>query len=151
MIEFVTLYLGLVLGLQPVEVAVSSEVASVELLLDSKSIGVMRGAPWQMTGDFGRRLLPHRLEAVARDSDGREIGRAEQWLNLPRQRAEVTLSLHSDQPDGPGWVQLIWDSLTSARQSAVRVLLDGEPLPRTNKVTLPTYLAFRSSCARSIQ
>ena len=139
MIEFVTLYLGLVMGLQPVEVTVGAQVASVEVLLDSASIGIIQRAPWRIDCDFGPRLLPHKLEAVARDRDGVEVGRAEQWLNLPRKRAEAKLSLYTDETDGSDRIRLIWEALDSASPKGVRVLLDGDPLPMTSldKIELP--------------
>ncbi len=137
MIEFVTLFLGLTIGIHPVEIAVGPEVAHVEVLLDSKSIGVMEGEPWRMICDFGPRLLPHKLEVVGRNREGTETGRAEQWINLPRQRAEAKLSLEYDAASRPHSARLIWEAVDSANPREVRVLLDGEPLAVENLDRIP--------------
>lgn len=86
-VTFVTVFLGLVLGVQPVELDVGADVARVELLLDGQPVGDRTGPPWEIPCDFGGDLAPHELVAVARDAEGREVGRARQWLNLPRSRA----------------------------------------------------------------
>ena len=65
MIAFASLFLGLFLGVKPVEMVVGEGVAAVELRLDGRSMGTLRGAPWRRELDFGSELAPRHLEAVA--------------------------------------------------------------------------------------
>jgi hypothetical protein len=127
-IEFITLYLGLVLGPQNLEVSVGPDVAAVEIVLDGETIATMTGKPWQIECDLGPRLVPHTLEAVARDDTGRELGRTEQWINLPRPRAEAKLSLEGDSTSSARWARVIWESVDFERPRRVEAFLDGKPL-----------------------
>lgn len=95
MIEFFTLFLGLITGPQPVTVAVGPEVATVAFLVDDDRSGEAAGAPWTATVDFGSRLLPRELTAVAHDAQGGELGRTRQLINLPRPPAEVSMALET--------------------------------------------------------
>ena len=52
MIEFSTLFLGLVGGPQVVEVAVDNRVAAVEMRLDGEQIGRLEEAPWRLAIDL---------------------------------------------------------------------------------------------------
>lgn len=128
MITFLTLFLGLVLGERPVAVQVAPEVAAVELYLDGEEVARMDGPPWRATVDFGPGLSPHLLEAVAYDGEGRELDRARQGVNLPRDPAEVTLFLETLE-DGRTRARLSWQSVVGTRPERVRMELDGEPLP----------------------
>ena len=112
MIEFVTLLLGLVAGIQTIEVSVDDRVARVEMLLDGQTIGRLEESPWLVDCDFGQ-LAPHELEAVAYDSSGRETARTSQWVNLPRRRTEVRLSV-SRSTDGKPTARLIYSALDFA-------------------------------------
>jgi hypothetical protein len=141
MIAFVSLFLGLLLGTQTVEVAVGDDVAAVEVLLDGHSVGVLTGAPWRLPCDFGAELAPHELVAVARNDAGREIGRTRQWINLPRPPAEVTVVLEGGQ-DGRGrFARLTWESVVAGAPRSVAVSLDGQPLaaPDPQRIELPPY------------
>ena len=90
MIHFLTLFLSLTVGVQPVEVAVAdARVASIEILLDGVAVGSADEPPWVVECDFGEGLRPHLLEAVAKDANGLELDRIEQRVNLPRPMAEV--------------------------------------------------------------
>ncbi len=82
MIEFFSLFLGLVSGVQAVELLVFEPVVEVELLLDGRSLGAVSGEPWAFDCDLGDALAPHQLVAVGRDADGREVERIHQWINL---------------------------------------------------------------------
>ncbi len=127
MIEFVSLFLGLVIGMHTVEVSAGAEVAAVELLLDGRSIGTLEGEPWSGRFDFGDELSPAELVAVARDGEGKEIGRTSQWLNVLRPRAEARLSL--ERPgDGPATVLLGWQAVDYDDPKAVALYFDGEVL-----------------------
>ena len=95
MIEFVTLLLGLVAGVQTVEVTVDDRVARVEMLLDGATIATIEGSPWLVQCDFGP-LAPHELVAVAWDSSGRE-GSSRALLH-PREIPGDARSPHRDLP-----------------------------------------------------
>lgn len=131
MITFVTLFLGLFLGVQPVEVQVGAEVAAVELVLDGEPVDRLEGPVWRGRVDFGTDLTPHHLEAVALDERGRELDRAERWINLPRPPAEVNLFLETTEDDRR-IVRIYWESVVGTRPLAVRLELDGEPLPEAD-------------------
>jgi len=60
---FLTAFLGLTLGTQPVGLDVKGDIAAVELRLDGQTVATMHHAPWQAKIDFGSALLPHRLVA----------------------------------------------------------------------------------------
>ncbi len=128
MIDFVTLFVGLVIGVQEVEVAVSGPVARVELRLDGELLAELEGPPWRTRCDLGRELRPARLEAVAIDEGGREIGRAGRWLNLPGERAEAEIVAIRDDR---GWVtaaRLAWSSPELGPPKRILVELDGRRL-----------------------
>lgn len=128
MIEFLTLFLGLVSGPQTVEVQVEGPVAAVELRLDAESVGVRHEPPWQFPVDFGLELLPRELQAVAYAADGSEIARTHQLLNLPRPPAEVHLVLERDGGGGVTGARISWESSVRPNPVRVQVLLDGEAL-----------------------
>lgn len=126
MLTFLSVFLGLVVGVQPVELTVGGDVVSVELQLDGHTVGVLRGEPWTLACDFGDALEPHELVAIGRDGDGREVARISQWLNLPQQRSQAELML----VDGanPPQARLLWYSADGSRPDRWRVTFDGEPL-----------------------
>lgn len=136
-IAFVTLFLGLVLGVQPVELVGGGDVASVELLLDGETVASRTSPPWLIPVDLGDSLVPHRLEAVARDADGAEIARAVQWLNLPRPQAEATVVLEGGE-DGRGvTARVAWESVVDREPRKVAVTLDGHPLEVVDPRRIP--------------
>jgi len=138
-IAFATLLLGLVLGPQQVDLVVEGDAARVELLVDGESAGEDHEAPWSIRCDLGPDLHPHRLEVVAWDAAGNELGRATQWVNLPRSRAEAAFVLEGEDPQRPERVRLIWEHIEYAAAQRVVVRLDGEPLPfeTTDRIPLP--------------
>ena len=119
-----TLFLGLVFGLQPVQVAVGAGVTSVDVLLDGRPVAVVTAPPWTVSIDFGS-LEPHVLLAVARDASGAEIGRASQRVNLPRAQAEASLALLPGSGGRNRVARLNWASTVRAKPLNVRVWLDG--------------------------
>ncbi len=136
MIEFVSLFLGLVTGVYPVEVSVAAPVATVEIFLDGRPAGTLDGAPWELECDFGAALLPHELLAVARDGAGGELGRIRQWLNVPRPRAEVRFTLLEGDVVG-----LTWEALDFERPRQVNLFFDGAPLEARvpERIALPDH------------
>lgn len=128
MVTFVTLFLALVTGVQPVEVAVDGPVARVELLLDGSSIGVLRGPPWRADCDLGTSLEPHELEAVAYAANGDELDRTRQLVNLPRPTAEVRIAFVTDEQAMPRALRVFWQSWENIDPLSVFVLFDGRVL-----------------------
>jgi hypothetical protein len=128
MIAFATLFLGLVVGIQPVEIVTRGNVSAVEILFDGKPAARLDAAPWRTSVDFGRDLAPHELVARGLDAKGREVARARQWLNLPRPPAELQILLQRDEHGSARGAQLAWESLTAAPPTSVRVTFDGRPL-----------------------
>jgi hypothetical protein len=129
MIAFQTLLLGLVFGVQPVRLMVAPQVKSVEVRLDGTTIGVLAAEPWALHCDFGEFPHPHELVAIARDGSGTEIGRARQWVNMPRPAAEATLLLErGPQPGQVVAARLAWNEVKGTEPKTVAVTLDGKPL-----------------------
>lgn len=124
---FLTLFLGLVSGPQPIALRVGGQPAAVEILLDGRLAARLEQPPWRAEVDLGP-LLPRELSAVARDGEGQELGRASQWLNMPRPPAEVQILLERDAQGQPVAAQVLWQSSTAAPPLEVAVALDGEPL-----------------------
>lgn len=140
-IAFLTLFLGLTLGPQPIELSVSGPVAAVELLLDGAPAGRLAGPPWSGQIDFGTSLVPHELVARALDKQGNEIGRTQQWLNLARPPAEVEILLENDPSGRPVAARLTWQSRTGESPSAIGVTFDDKPLVMDpgGRIKLPAW------------
>jgi hypothetical protein len=138
-VAFLTFLLGLTVGVQRIELAVDHRVASVELLLDGQRVALIQGEPWVAECDFGRALLPHHLEAVARDADGNELDRALQRVNLPRAAAEATMRLEEG-ADGYTGAVLSWRAADESDPEEIQVRFDGEPLAvDKGRVSLPRH------------
>jgi hypothetical protein len=128
MIAFVTLLLGLITGVYPIEVTVSGPVAAVEFTLDGAPAGRVEQAPWMARIDLGRDLRPRELVARALDADGKEIARTTQWLNLPRPAAEVGIVLEPGEGGAPKAALLTWHTVSGVKPASVQLTLDDEPL-----------------------
>jgi hypothetical protein len=139
MIAFVTLLLGLISGVYPIEVTVGGPVAAVEITLDGAVAGRLTGPPWIARVDLGRDLRPHALVVRALDARGGEIARATQWINLPRPPAEVSLVLEKNGDGAPREAQLTWQSVNGVKPGSVSLTLDGEPLTvdKAGRAALP--------------
>jgi hypothetical protein len=139
MIAFVTLLLGLISGIYPIEVNVRGPVAAVDFTLDGAAVGRIDHPPWIARVDLGMDLRPHALVARALDSQGNEISRATQWLNLPRPPAEVDVVLENDGNGVPKAAQLSWQSVNGINPSSIFLTLDGLPLKvdETGRAALP--------------
>ncbi len=129
MIEFATLFLGLILGPQQVELLVHDNVAAIEVVLDHQVVGRLNQPPWQLTVDLGEELAPHVLEAVAFGSSGTEIGRVDQWINTSTQQARVSILIDRS-TEGQGMqARVAWESMTEHPEpESVDIELDGQPL-----------------------
>ncbi len=141
MISFITLFLGLALGPQQVEVHVDNSIASVELLLDGSTVGWIHGPPWIGRFSFGERLSPHHLVAIGYDREGAEQARTEQWVNVPRPPAEASILLDQQSEGVHRTVRVSWESLVEEKPSELRVSFDGKPLVFSDpqSIPLPTY------------
>jgi hypothetical protein len=128
-IAFLTLFLGLTSGAVPLELSAGPEIAAIELQLDGKPVSRLSEPPWSTQLELGAELLPHHLVARALDVDDAEVGRAEQWINLPRPPAEVQILLEPAKLGARPTVRLTWRSLTNEAPTEVTLLLDGVRLP----------------------
>ena len=117
MLAFVSIFLGLVSGVRPVELAVGKEVAAVEIRLDGRMLGRLRGEPWQIDVDFGPTPEPHHLEAAGFDASGMEIARTLQRVNLQRSLAEAALLLEPGSGGKGRFARLTWQSAIAERPS----------------------------------
>ncbi len=122
MLEFLTLFLGLMTGPQEVRLAsTSAEVVSVELFLDGTSCGVDHDEPWAIVCDLGNALLPHELRAVGRLPNGDAVAEARQLVNIPG--AEVAARFVREQGT-PDTVRLVWEERAGRKERAATVSLD---------------------------
>ena len=141
MIAFASLFLGLIVGPEPVDLLVGDSVAVVEIRLDGETVDEIRREPWSLVCDFGSVLRPHELVAIAYDPEGHEIGRARQWVNLPRPPAEASVMLDGGQ-DGQGVIaRLHWESVVALEPSAVTVTFDGRSVAvrDSRRIVLPDH------------
>jgi hypothetical protein len=136
-IAFTSLFLGLVMGVHPVGVAVEGPAAAVAIELDGRSVGQVAREPWSLDVDLGRDLAPHELVARALDPAGRELSRTQQWLNVPRPPAEVTLLLERNALGEPMAVRVTWQSLLGGTPARVNVTFDGKPLDARDPARVP--------------
>jgi hypothetical protein len=140
MIAFVSLFLGLVVGVVPVTVLVEKPVAAVRYELDGKAVGRVERAPWTLPLNFGAELVPHELVAHALDAAGKEIGVARQFVNLPRPPAEVEVVLERDAKGRAAAARFSGQSLVGPRPAKVTATFDGAMLPaEPGRVALPEY------------
>ena len=97
MIAFVTLLLGLISGVYPIEVKVGGPVAAVEFTLDGEPAGRLTRPPLERRAStWGRTSARTSWSPAPSTREGSEIARASQWLNLPRPPAEVEIVLESN-------------------------------------------------------
>jgi hypothetical protein len=127
-IAFITLFLGLINGPQTVAVDPGAGVAAVEIVLDGQRVARIERAPWNATVDFGPALLPHRLVARGLDAQGGVAAEAEQWVNLPRPKAEVEIVLEGAAGSRTRTARLVWDQVTGEQPASASLTLDGVPL-----------------------
>jgi len=95
-VVFLSLFLGLVTGIQSVTLQVDDAVKSVRIELSGREVARMEKAPWSAKIDFGHDLLPARLTAIAYDGHANEIARTSQLINLSRPPAEVEIVIRKE-------------------------------------------------------
>ena len=140
-IAFTSLFLGLVLGTHPVGVAIEGPATRVSFEVDGRPAGTAGKQPWSADLDLGKDLAPHELVARALDSGGREVARAEQWLNVPRPPSEASLLLETNADGRAVAARLTWQSLLGTPPRSIVLTFDGRPLeaPDPSRFTLPEY------------
>ena len=139
-LAFLSLFFGLIRGPHPVELVIDGPVAAVELLLDGKSVQKLQ-APWKTELDFGPDLRPHEIVARALDSEGHEIGRVQEWANLPHPLTKVEIALEGDPAGPPKAVKVIWADVKGEKPVSAVVVFDGRSLPldASGRVALPPH------------
>ena len=141
MIEFLTLFLGLTVGPQIVNLNVNGAVATVAIQLDGKTIQVLEKEPWTFECDLGERPLPHDLVAIALDDAGEELDRTELWINMGSHRSRASLAIHADAEGRARALKLDWESIGEDRPREINVIFDGKPLDVSdpNNIPLPSH------------
>lgn len=140
-IAFLSLFFGLITGPYPVELSVNGPVAAVEILLDGRSAARLNGPPWTTKIDFGRDLLPHQVVARALDGEGREVGRAQAWVNLPNRLTKVDILPEGEPGAPPRSARVVWTHLKGEKPRTLSLSFDGLPvtLDGNGRATLPPH------------
>src|SRR6202140_5922958 len=123
-IVFLSLFLGLVSGTQPIDLHVGDAITSVRILVDGREVKTLLQPPWHTVLYFGSEIVPRELVAVGYDSNGNEVGRAVQILNVPRPTAEFEIVLER----GNAAASLRWRHLMNVRPRRATMTVDGTPL-----------------------
>ena len=141
MVVFVSFILGLTVGLRPVQVAVDTTVAAVEIRLDGEPAGTIAGPPWYLAVQFGQRLEPRLLEAIAFDAAGKELDRARLVVNYGLMNYQAVLVLDAVRDGGPRPGRVVWDAILDRRPRRIRLTFDGRPVAVDDRgrFALPTY------------
>lgn len=126
-IVFLTVFLGLVTGLQSISLQVDPAVKFVRLELGGEQVATMNGPPWSARVDLGTELIPRELTAIGYDAEGVEITRASQVLNLPRPIAELAIVIKSDSEGNVA--RLVGRHLTYSAAVQAKLSVDAVPVP----------------------
>ncbi len=137
MVEFLTLFLGLTSGLHTVELSVAGQVATIEVQLDGEPLATLTEEPWTVDCDLGPKPLPHDLVAIARDADGEELDRAEQWINMASLHSAATLAVSSDADGQARALRVEWQSIGTTEPQQIEATFDGQPLDTTDPEHIP--------------
>jgi hypothetical protein len=127
-IAFLSLFFGLISGPCPVELAVDGPAAAVEVQIDGHNAGRIEGPPWKAVVDFGPALLPHQIAARAVDAQGRELGRTEEWVNLPHPLTRVDIVLERQGNSPPKAAKVSWKNLAGDKLRSVSLSFDSLPV-----------------------
>ncbi len=141
MIRFVTFLVGLLTGIQPVELAVSGPVARIELQIDRRAVTELTGPPWKASVDLGPNLRPILLEALAFDNENRLLGRDRQWINMPHPRADAVLIPRLDDSGRTVSVRLQWSSAEFDGPRSIRFRLDGSVISHDEQLRVDVSAA----------
>jgi hypothetical protein len=127
-IAFLSLFFGLISGPYPLELAVNGPAASVEIVVDGRSAGRLPGPPWKGTINFGRSLLPHGIVVRALDAQDHEVGRAEEWVNLPHPLSKAEIVLEGGGSAPPKGAKVVWTNLKGEKPRSTSLVFDGLPV-----------------------
>jgi hypothetical protein len=125
---FLTLYLGLVSGIQPVNLQADPDVKSIRIVVDGQTAAALTGPPWRGDVDFGPALLPHEVVAVGLGANGREIARATQFANVPRPFAELQIVVDRNAAGRPVRAKLVVRHIAQYPPLGATLKLDDAPL-----------------------
>jgi hypothetical protein len=141
-VTFLSLFLGLVTGVRPVELAVGKDIAAVEIRLDGKLLGVLKEARWRIDVDFGSVPEPHHLEATGFDVSGQQVARVLQKINLRPSLAEANLFIEPGAGGRDRVARLTWQSVIAERPEWLSVTFDGTPIaaPDPARIALPRFV-----------
>jgi len=131
-IVFLTLYLGLVSGPQPLELRADPAVKSIRIVVDGATVMTMNAPPWRLDLNFGAVLLPHEIVAVGYDAKGVELARATQFANLPRPNAEIDVILT---PGTPARAAIVARHLAHEKVRRASMKLDDKELALDKELT----------------
>ena len=140
MIVFLTVYLGLIAGRQPIEMRVDPAVRTLRLQLDGKVVDTLAAPPWRSIVDFGKTIEPHEIVALGLNDRGEEIARAAQVINLPRETAELDIIVERDPKGVPKRATLsgIHVGYQEIRKATLKLDLKPLSLDRNYRANLPT-------------
>ena len=128
-VVFLTFYLGLVSGRQPLALKVDPSVKSVRIVIDGAALATLTEAPWRAEIDFGPALLPHEVDAIGLDASGKEIARATQFVNVPRPQAEAEIVVDRNADGRPARAKVVVRHLGQAKTRGATMTLDDAALP----------------------
>jgi hypothetical protein len=126
-IVFLSLFLGLITGVQNVSLRVDDGVKSVRVELGGREVARMTSPPWSARVDFGAALRPAELTAIGYDADGKEITRAAQIINMSRPPAELEIVIHRE-GDRPVEAELVGRHRLHKIAERAKVSVDGTPV-----------------------
>jgi hypothetical protein len=129
-IVFITLFLGLVSGVQSVDLRTDPAIHSIAITLGGRQVASLRQPPWRATVDFGADIEPRELVAIGYDIRGIEVARATQLINLPHPVAELDMVLVRER-EQPSAVELVWHHRQRAKPKNVSITIDGRRLKNT--------------------
>ncbi len=136
MVHFLSFLVGLVVGVHPIEVAVTGPVSRVEIRLDGETVAQLKSGPWRTEIDLGPTLKPALLEARAFDAEGRLMGKDRQWLNMPRPRAEGVVIPRLDEEGFVIGARLQWNSAEFLKPKRVDFRLDGKSVAHDSDLSV---------------
>jgi len=131
-VVFVTRFLGIATGTQPVKLEGDSTIRSIELLQDDVKIATITRPPWSAVVDFGSEIKPQELTAVAFDEQRHEVGRDTQTVNLPRPIAEISLLLNRKEDHLSARVE--WIHIGAQAPVSFTAALDGKIIQKSKSV-----------------
>jgi hypothetical protein len=123
-IVFLSLFLGLITGIQSVDLQVDVAVKSVRIELGGREVARMDKAPWSAKVDFGRTLTPNELTAIAYDANGKEVARTSQLINLSRPPAELEIVIRKE-GQRPVQAELVGRHRLHKSPESAKLLVDG--------------------------